>query len=63
MSELATPPLLVKPVKQGLYYFMEHAHDQFYILTNYGQDKEFKVRAPVLCISYKTIFTTDNDSY
>ena len=42
---------------------MEHAHDQFYILTNYGQDKEFKVRAPVLCISYKTIFTTDNDSY
>ena len=30
-------------MKHGVHYYVDHAHERFYMLTNEGKDSEFKV--------------------
>jgi protease II len=42
--DLSTDTKIVKPRLPGVEYFVEHAHDRFYILTNCGHNGEYQVQ-------------------
>lgn len=49
--EMVELPVLVKGRQPLLAYHLEHAHGQFYILTNNGRYSDFEVRENInLCV-------------
>jgi protease II len=47
-SDMSQLPLLVAPPQKMIFYFMEHAHGRFYILTNCGENGGYKVKYTVI---------------
>lgn len=43
VDKLGEKPRLVRPMQQGVWYYMEHAHNRFYVLSNINSNEEFKV--------------------
>ena len=41
--DLSCDPELVRRREPGVEYYIDHAHNRFYILTNAGEDREYKV--------------------
>ena len=42
-ERLLDPPLLLRPREHKVEYYVDHAHDQFYVFTNWGPEREYKV--------------------
>ena len=43
VATLPSMPTLVRRREELVEYYMDHAHDRFYVLTNLGVDAEYKV--------------------
>ena len=41
--DLSQLPILLRPRQDYVEYYVEHAHDRFYVFTNLGQEMEYKV--------------------
>ncbi len=41
--DLSCDPVLVLQRQPGVEYYLDHAHNRFYVLTNFGSDGEYKV--------------------